>query len=302
MSNLPPIRRWEDVAAPTGAVHIIHGLAEHPDRYERLAGALNAGGLIVWAHHQRGHGSNPAPGIRGHFADRDGWRALVDDAWAVSEALLTAWRGVPLVLFAHSMGSFVGQRVIAEHGASYRGVVFSGTNGPPRVKEGGARQLARLQVLALGRRAPGAWLQKLVIENTYNAAFGAEAPPNTWLSRDQKEVEKYNADDRCGFPLTSQAWLDLLNARAMQGTAAFFRSIPSTLPVHVIAGTADPVGEQANGVRRLLQAFADAGLARVTSEFYEDARHELVNELNRDQVTADLVAWIRGLIDRPPAT
>ena len=95
---------------------------------------MNQAHFVVWAHHQRGHGKNPVPGIRGHFADRHGWRALIDDAWAVSKQLLDELR-LPLVMFAHSMGSFVGQGVLADHGASYRAVVFSGTNGPPAFGE-----------------------------------------------------------------------------------------------------------------------------------------------------------------------
>jgi alpha-beta hydrolase superfamily lysophospholipase len=159
-SDLPPINKWEDVAQPKGALHIIHGLAEHPGRYARLARALNDAGLIVWAHHHRGHGSNPVPGVRGHFGDRDGWQAIVDDAWAVSDALRATWPGLPLVMFAHSMGSFVGQRVIAEHGESYSASVFSGTNGPPALAEQLARPIARLQVAALGKRAPAPGFRK----------------------------------------------------------------------------------------------------------------------------------------------
>lgn len=298
-SDLPPISRWEDVAEPKGAVHVIHGLAEHPGRYERFARALNGAGLIVWAHHQRGHGLNPVPGIRGHFADEGGWRALVDDAWGVSARLLDTRPGLPLVLFAHSMGAFVGQGVVAEHGKSYCAAVFSGTNGPPGFKERVARGLAGLQVMTLGRRAPGTWLQRMVFERTYSAPFGADAVPNTWLSRDIDEVKKYNADAHCGFPLTAQAWLDLLNARVTQGAASFFRRIPRALPVHVIAGTSDPVGERGKGVQRLLKAFADAHLSNVSSQFYDGARHELLNELNRDEVTSDLVVWIsRVMADR----
>ena len=291
-SNLPPIIKWDDVAQPRGAVHIIHGLAEHAQRYKRLARALNSAGLIVWAHHQRGHGCNPVPGLRGHFGDDDGWSALVDDAWAVSTRLRADWPGVPLVMFAHSMGSFVGQRVVAEHGVFYSAVVFSGTNGPPTMKEALLRNLARLQVLALGKRAPGAWLQKIVFEHTYNAPFAPDAPPNTWLSRDQEEVRKYNCDPDCGFPLTSQAWLDLLNARSAQSTVDFFRAIPSALPIHIIFGTSDPVGEQGKGVARLLKTLANAGLTAVSSQPYEGARHELINETNREVVTKELISWI----------
>src|SRR5262245_46467963 len=116
-STLPPITKWEDVASAKGAVHIIHGLAEHAERYEAFAKELNTAGFVVWAHHHRGHGKNIP--IKGHFADHDGWRLLIDDAWAVSKQLIDE-KQLPLAMFAHSMGSFVGQGVLAEHGASYR--------------------------------------------------------------------------------------------------------------------------------------------------------------------------------------
>jgi alpha-beta hydrolase superfamily lysophospholipase len=269
-------------------------MAEHPERYAGLASALNDVGLIVWAHHQRGHGLNPVPGILGHFGDEYGWRALVDDTWAVSTELQLVYPETPLILFAHSMGSFVAQRVVAEHGLAYAAVILSGTNGPPTVQEGLLRGLAGLQVASLGKRAPGAWLQKIVIEDTYNRPFGP--PPNSWLSRDASEVYKYNHDPLCGFPLTAQAWSDLLEGRASQSSVEFFAAIPMGLPIHIIFGTADPVGEQGVGVARLLRVLADAGLSLVTSQSYEAARHELVHETNRDQVTKDLIGWIKAII------
>jgi alpha-beta hydrolase superfamily lysophospholipase len=291
-SVLPPIRKWDTVPSPSGAVHIIHGLAEHPERYGGLAQAMNEAGLVVWAHHQRGHGENPVPGIRGHFADRDGWRAVIDDAWAVSKALADETR-LPLAMFAHSMGSFVGQGVLAANGASYRAVVFSGTNGSPAIAERLARNVARLQLRVLGPRNPGLWLQKMIIEDSYNAKFGPHAPPNTWLSRDTSEVEKYTSDPDCGFPLTSRAWLDLLDARVAQSTVAFFKQYPPTLPIHIVAGTADPVGENGKGVRRLLKYLGDAHLTKVSSAFYEQARHELLHETNRETVIPEIVGWLK---------
>ena len=185
--QLPPIRKWT-AKDPIGAVHIIHGLAEHPERYDELATAMNQAHVTVWAHHQRGHGDNPVPGIEGHFADRDGWRALMDDAWAVSKELKDE-TGLPLVMFAHSMGSFVGQGVLAVHGGSYRAAIFSGTNGPPSLIERQGRTVALWQLQVLGPRNPGLWLFNIVF-STFNAPFGPKAPANTWLSRDSVEVKK----------------------------------------------------------------------------------------------------------------
>jgi alpha-beta hydrolase superfamily lysophospholipase len=287
--DLPPICKW-DATDPIGAVHIIHGLAEHPERYDELATALNAAHFTVWAHHQRGHGDNPLPGIRGHFADQDGWRLLIDDAWAVSNQLRNE-TGLPLVMFAHSMGSFVGQGVLAEHGASYHAAMFTGTDGPPALIEQQGRLVAEWQLRILGPRNPGLWLFNIVF-GTFNAAFGLNAPPNTWLSRDASEVKKYNCDTKCGFPLTSKAWLDLADGRLGQASLDFFQKYPRDLPIHIMAGTADPVGERGAGVRRLLEVLAKAGLMNVSSQFYDEARHELVHETNRKDVTRDIIVWL----------
>ena len=289
MPDLPPINKWPAQNA-IGAVHIIHGMAEHPGRYADFAASLNAAGFTVWAHHQRGHGDNPLPGILGHFADHDGWRLLIDDAWAVSNQLKHE-TGLPLVMFAHSMGSFVGQGVIAEHGASYHGVIFTGTNGPPSSIEQQGHVVAQWQVQALGPGNPGLWLFHIVFD-TFNAAFGLGAPPNTWLSRDKSEVKKYTDDCKCGFPLTSQAWLDLSDGRLTQASVEFFKKYPKDVPIHILVGTADPVGERGAGVRRLLDILGRAGLTSVSSQLYPDARHELIHETNRDDIIRDIVAWL----------
>jgi alpha-beta hydrolase superfamily lysophospholipase len=295
MSSLPFIHCWE-VAHPRAAVHILHGMSEHGGRYERLARALNTRDINVWAHDHRGHGKNPTPPVGlGHFGDSNGWRAMVDDAWAVSEHMRTTYPGVPLVLFAHSMGSFVGQTLMAERGTAYRGVVLCGTNGPPDAKEAAVRALARLQRSVLGPRSPGEWLDRLVLQN-YNRRFAPNRTKFDWLSRDECEVDKYCADPLCGVPLTAQSWFDFLRGKRHLGTKGHLERIPPALPVRVIGGARDPVGEEWQGVRRLLRAFQNAGLSNVSYKFYEGARHELVNETNREEVTGDLIEWLRPLL------
>src|SRR3954471_4140866 len=128
----PPIHRW-DVFAPRACVHVVHGMAEHGARYERFGRALNTADISVWAHDHRGHGANPTPGLMGHFADANGWRAVLDDVRAVSREMARTFPGVPLLLFAHSMGSFMAHQLIAEDAAPYGGLVLSGTNGAPDV-------------------------------------------------------------------------------------------------------------------------------------------------------------------------
>lgn len=295
MVKPPNITRWDRVAEPHAALHILHGMVEYGARYDRLARALNARGVIVWAHDHRGHGATPFP-AQGHFDDKNGWQRLIDDAWDVSRQLQEATR-LPLFMFAHSMGSFVGQGVMAAHGDSYRGVVFSGTNGPPQLDERLLRAWAGVLRLG-GARKPGAAVRKFVFD-AYNKPFGP--PPNSWLSRDATEVERYNQDPLCRFDLTVQAWIDLLDARAAQSDAGFFRKVPPDLAIRVIAGTNDPVGQNAAGVQRLLKTFQDAGLRNVSYQPYAGARHELTNETNRDEVTEELVAWLEDVLNETSA-
>jgi alpha-beta hydrolase superfamily lysophospholipase len=300
MLTLPPIRRWDSVIDPRACVHIVHGMSEHGERYARLAGALNAAGFAVWAHDHRGHGVNPVPGLHGHFAANDaenGWKALVRDAGDVSAEMQRQFPGVPLFLFAHSMGSFAGQTLLADRPSLYRGVVLCGTNGPPGFQEGLVRTIARTQLL-FGARRPGLVVSGLVFGD-YNRRFRPARTNFDWLSRDAAEVDKYIADPLCGFSLTSQAWVEFLEGRTLLGTDAHLQRIPKTLPIHLIAGTHDPVGERSAGVQRLMSVWAKAGLTRVTHRFYADARHELVNEINRDEVTRDLIAWVDSVLNVP---
>jgi len=292
----PPVHRWDHVPNPCALVHVVHGMSEHGGRYARLASALNEAGYIVWAHDHRGHGGNPMPPVGlGHFGDTDGWRAVVDDAWAVSLAMQAAYPALPLMLFAHSMGSFVGQTLMIEHGDAYRAVVLSGSNRSPGALEGAVRTIASLQRRVLGAHARGMWVHRLVM-GKYNGQFAPCRTTADWLSRDSFEVDRFIADKLCGVPLTTQSWLDFLHGKRALGRRDLLARIPQALPIRLIAGTRDPVGENGDGVRRLQELYQSAGLHCVSMKLYEGARHEVVNETNRDQVTADIVAWFQEVL------
>lgn len=281
-------------------MHIVHGMAEFARRYARLAARLNAAGFAVWAHDHRGHGDNTTPPVGlGHFADANGWRALVDDAWAVSASMSAAHPALPLILFGHSMGSFVAQTLMAEHGDAYAGVVLSGSNGPPNALEAVVRQVARAQRRLLGGRAPGRWLQALVLDG-YNRRFAPTRTAADWLTRDDAEVDAYLANPLCGFPLTSQSWFDFLEGRRPLGTRAHLDRIPKALPVYIISGTRDPVGEESRGPQRLRRIYEQSGMTNLTLRLYEGARHELVNETNRDEVTDDVIRWLESVVAGEP--
>ena len=173
----------------------------------------------------------------------------------------TCWprsAALPLVLFAHSMGSFVAQRLMAEHGSAYRGVVLCGTNGPPGAQEAIVRGLARAQRMAHGGRHPGTWPERVVL-SLFNRPFAPNRTRSDWLSRDDHEVDAFLSDPLCGFTLTAQSWLDFLVGKQAVGSGRLLQQIPKSLPIHVIAGTRDPVGEESRGVQRLLRQLRPGG-------------------------------------------
>lgn len=283
---------WPPPGPPKAVVQIAHGMAEHAGRYARFAASLNAAGYAVIAHDHRGHGETAAlPADRGFFGAADGWTTVIDDLDAVQATARTLWPGLPVFLFGHSMGSFMAQDLIARPGQALAGAVLCGSNGtrPPP----GARTLARIERWRLGPRGRSALINALAF-----GAFGKKIPNRRtdadWLSRDPAEVDAYVADPACGFVATVQLWIDLLDALARLGTDAHKARVPKRLPVLSIAGTADPVSGGAKGITPLLEGYGRAGLADVTDRRYEGARHELLNETNRDEVTRDVIAWLDG--------
>jgi alpha-beta hydrolase superfamily lysophospholipase len=284
-------RVWRPETAPRAVVQIAHGLAEHSARYARLAEALTGAGYAVYANDHRGHGPTCASADLGFFADKDGWRKLLDDLDAVAARIATDHPGLPRVFLGHSMGSFLGQTYIAERGAKLAAAVLSGSSGPPPPILPIGKRVVAFERWRLGPRGKSPLVQALLF-GEQNKPFRPARTPYDWLSRDPVEVDKYVADPLCGFPLTNQLAADLLGALGDLASPVLAERIPKTLPIYVFSGARDPVGVKLQG---LLDVYRAAGLD-VTAKIYPDARHEMLNETNREEVTRDLVAWLDGRV------
>lgn len=273
-------------------VQIVHGLAEHAARYDRLAQALRQAGYVVYASDHRGHGqSAPGPRELGHFADRDGFERVVDDVYAVNRQIVSEQPRLPVVLLGHSFGSFVSQRYLSLHGDSVQAAVLSGTTAGGTALMKVALGIAMMERLRLGARSTSALMQKLTFGG-YNNAFKPTKTEFDWLSRDADEVAKYVADPLCGFAVTTQAWCDLLSGMIGNEDAALRARVPKHLPIYIMSGAVDPTGRASVGPKALAAAYERAGLDQVTLRLYPGGRHELVNETNRDEVIRDLIAWL----------
>lgn len=293
------LRRWTPDAPPRLAVQILHGMAEHSARYDALARRLVADGCDVWSHDHRGHGlTAPERSALGHFADRDGWGAVVEDAWRVHEEMARTSSGTPRVVIAHSMGSFVAQTMMGQfagHGtlaSGIAGVVLCGTSGPDLTVAPG-RWIARAECLRLGPRQPSPVLERMAWAR-YNDHITPRRTRFDWLSRDPAVVDAYVADPLCGFALTTQAWCDVLGGLQHLGSPAHAAGLPGALPVLMITGDADPLSRQTRLLKPLRKQFARAGID-LTERVYAGARHELFNETNRDEVIADVLQWLSAI-------
>jgi alpha-beta hydrolase superfamily lysophospholipase len=286
--------RWLPPGPCKAVVQVAHGLAEHSGRYARLAHALNGAGYGVYAHDHRGHGQTCRNRNElGFFSERNGWRICLDDLWTVTRHIVGEHPGTPIVLLGHSMGSTMAEQFISEHGDAMAGVVLSGPNGAPTLLADVGRLILRLERMRLGPRGHS----KLAAALTFDAFNKRFAPARTafdWLSRDDAEVDLYVADPLCGFSATVQLWIDLLDGWKAASTPASRARIPKTLPIFIIAGGDDPVSGNTKQLVPMLAGYRKAGL-KVDHRFYPNARHELFNETNRDEVTTDLIAWLDGL-------
>ena len=294
------VRTWRPSGAPRAVVQIIHGMAEHSARYGRLAGALTAAGYAVYAHDLPGHGPHVDAKERGHFADRRGWRVAVSSVREVQRLAQREQPGVPLFMLGHSMGSFLLQHYVADSGNALAGAIFSATTGDLGPTRAVGLALMRLEARFYGRRHASA-LGELLSFRTFNRKFQPARTGFDWLSRDRAEVDKYVADPNCGFRVTAGLWIDLLEAGGKLTAPVRLRRIPKTLPVLLIAGSEDPVSQGPRGPRTLERAYLRVGLRDVTVKIYPDARHELFNDLCRDEVTADLLAWLDARASSVPA-
>ncbi|AVT17713.1 alpha/beta hydrolase [Paracidovorax avenae] len=267
---------WADVpGTPTGVVQIAHGLAEHGERYDRFARALNAAGFLVHAVDHRGHGRT-ADGRMGDFG-KAGFGGLIADV-AQFGALLRARHGqLPLFLFAHSMGSFAAQAALLDHSATWSGVVLSGSTA------------LDLFAADLANPPPGAPAGLAAL----NAGF-AHRTGYEWLSRDAAEVDAYVVNPWCGWDVPPDVFPALMAPASRLADPARLAGIRGDLPILIASGDADPLAGGGERLKILGQRYRDAGIADVTVKLYPAGRHEILNETNRDEVTADIVAWLRA--------
>ncbi len=284
--------RWGELRDGAEIVQICHGLGEHRRRYDRLARALVDAGFVVVAHDHRGHGTDLMVEELGHFADEDGWRKVVNDVTCVKSDILARCQPKRWWLLGHSMGSYIAQACVQQTPGFADGLLLSGSTHAPRVSVWVGRWVARLEAWRRGGRGKSPLLTKMSF-GQFNQKFEPARTAFDWLSRDPEEVDQYIGDPYCGADASCQLWIDLLTGLLLIGKLTALRSAGSELPVYIFAGEDDPVSA-GGGIKRLHDHYARAGFQNMQIDLYPQARHELFNEKNRDDVTAKLLKVIKN--------
>lgn len=264
--------RWDPAGPARAAVQLTHGMGEHARRYEHVAQALNGAGFVVYAQDHRGHGASADPEALGDLG-QDSWAGLVDDIGLLSAYIRAEHRDVPLILLGHSMGSFAVQQYLFDHSADADGVVLTGT--------------AAIDLLESALD-----LDQPIDLSAFNAPFAPARTDYDWLSRDEAMVDAYVADPRCGFGIDAASGKAMFVGARRGADPAQVGAIRPGLPVYIAVGEADPVNGGLALLTPLAERYQAAGLTDVTVRTYPDARHEILNETNRDEIIAELTAWL----------
>lgn len=283
------LQAWQPSEPAAHAIQILHGLGEHADRYARFAGAAVQRGYAVYCHDHRGHGANADQ--RGYFANADGWSLLAADAQTVHQEIAQRHEGLPITLLGHSMGSYIAQSFVIQHTPQLAGMLLSGSTWPSRALLLPGIALAKLEGFRRGAHQQSALLNRLGFAN-FNKPFHPARTEFDWLSRDDAEVDRYIADPLCGGPHTIGLWQDLLGGLLEISSDSALQRIAADLPILISGGDADPIGGD-KGMTKLLMHYAQTGHQRIRIKLYAGGRHEMLNETNRDEVTADWLDWIQ---------
>lgn len=291
------VHRWKGDGEPKAVIQISHGMAEYAMRYDSFAEALVNAGYAVFAADHRGHGETAGSLDKlGYLSDGDGFARVTQDQKEITEEINKQFPKIPVILFAHSFGSFIGQMYIEQYGDKLAGCILSGTMGPNPLKTAGGQIMASLVCMFKGRKKPSPFLTHLSFGSN-NKRIKNPKSTNAFLSRDEAEVEKYDASPWSGFTCTGGFYQDLMSGLSRIHEPSAISWIPDNLPVFFIAGSEDPVGDYGKSVEKLYKMYKDKGLKRLEIKIYKGGRHELLNDTCKEETIADILTWIEKVLE-----
>lgn len=273
-------------------VQIAHGIAEHIDRYRDFMEFLANSGFLVVGNDHLGHGKSiTGEADQGVFCPEDGWGHVVKDLEILHDIVTEQYPGVKHVMFGHSMGSFLVRTYIVDYPDKYDLAILSGTGHQGKLLVGVGNMMAKYTVKKKGYDSDGTKLNELSM-GSYLKKIENPRTPCDWLSRDTEQVDRYMADELCGFTAKAGLYGDMLKGVKYVTDMANISRMDPNKPVYFMSGSADPVGDYGKGVRKAYQCFQKAGVKDLSMKLYEGGRHEMLNEINRGEVYQDILNWL----------
>lgn len=273
-----------------GVVHIVHGMTEHINRYDHFMSALAENGFVAFGYDNLGHGKTAKDDSElGFIAAKDGWKYLVNDVEAATLSVKHLYPDKPFYLFGHSMGSFIVRLAAVSFGDLYKKLIICGTGGKNPLSNIGLLLTSFLKAVK-GKR----YISKTVLNmafGTYNKRFDDSSKYN-WLTKDKAIIEKYANDKYCTFSFTVSAMHDLITLNSTCNKKNWYKEISKTLPILLISGADDSVGNYGKGVTQVFNDLKKCG-ANVTLKLYPDCRHEILNDTCKEETLSDIIKFIK---------
>lgn len=286
------VYKWSPSTNAIGVFQIVHGMAEHAERYQHFAAYLTGKGFVVYAHDQRGHRKTAGSLERvGFFAHENGWHLVTDDIKQLTDIIAEQNPGLPIFLLGHSMGSLLIRTYITKYHDHLKGVILSATSGESGFMVKMGKKVSKILASIKGKEAPCKLLDQMSF-GKFNQAFKPNRTRFDWLSRDNAEVDKYVNDPYCGTVFSTQFFNDMLSGVDYNNQPENMAKIPKDLPIYFIAGSLDPVGANGEGVKKVFSDYQKAGIKDIELKLFTEARHEILNETNKLDVYDAIINWV----------
>jgi alpha-beta hydrolase superfamily lysophospholipase len=285
--------KWiPDVERPVCIFQIVHGMAEHIERYDEFAKFLAQKGILVVGEDHLGHGKSvPDGGTYGYFCEEDAAGVLVRDVHRLKKIIQEQYPGILYLIMGHSMGSFITRNYLFNYGSGVGGAVIVGTGMQSKFTLMTARTVTAVQKVFCGSRHVGKFIDKASF-GKFNDRFQPARTAVDWLSRNEENVDRYIADPLCGFVFTLNGFAALFELIHNCYDEGKLEKMPKQLPILLVSGADDPVGNYGESVEKVYHSYQEHGMQNVQMKLYEKDRHELLNEIDREQVYGDIYRWI----------
>ena len=282
---------WTPEGEPRAVVQIVHGVADYMGRYDHFARYLADHGFVVCGEDHLGHGRTVEDGKYGYFGKKDGWTLITADVRKLRRLIGEKYPGVPYFLLGHSMGSFLARTYLCKYPGTVDGCILSGPGQEKPALVAAGKAVASALCAVRGPETVSGLIDKLSL-GAYNDQFKPTRTTADWICRDEAVVDAYLKDPFCTFKPTAGMFRDMMGGLQYISSEEALSQMDPRTPVYLFSGDQDPVGSNGEGVKKVYGFFQDHGTADLSMKLYPGGRHEMLNEINKGEVYADVLAWL----------